>query len=191
MDYTTAQIHLHCSASAAPKAVQSCTMTTKPKVTLYLTSTTMVIHVSEMLPPSCIAFMLKEEKKEEKAAPKEEKPEPKEEKAQPPPKEEKPQPPKQETKPPKPAPSKVQLLPHFTSFKSSSCDHQVMLCMQQNMDFSKSSVSQDANCKQHTHQNDNLQSPTTISVLHRVLHQVEPRPHQTSQQASQGGLRGG
>jgi hypothetical protein len=109
-----------------------------------------VVHVSEMLPQSCIAFLLKEEKKEEKPAPKEEKPEPKEEKAQSPPKEEKPQPPKQESKPSKPAPSKVQLLPHLTALTSSSCDHQVVPCMQQDMDPSKIGGSSDVYCKQYS-----------------------------------------
>lgn len=101
-----------------------------------------------MLSSSCIAFLLKEEKKE--AAPKEEKPEPKEEKAQPPPKEEKPQPPKEESKPSKPAPSKVQLLPQITALTSSSCDLQVVPYMQQNMDLSKIAASEDVYCKQYS-----------------------------------------
>lgn len=39
MVHTTAQIHLYCSASATPTAVQVCTIATKPKISLNLTST--------------------------------------------------------------------------------------------------------------------------------------------------------
>jgi hypothetical protein len=150
-----------------------------------------VVHVSEMLLQCCIAFLLKEEKKEEKAAPKEEKPEPKEEKAQPPPKEEKPQPPKQESKPSKPAPSKVQLLPQLTAFTSSSCDLQVVPYMQQNMDLNKIGAFEDVHNQYHTLKEPICSCVPQSSVLHRVLHLAEPRPPQTSQQASQGGPRGG
>ncbi len=137
-----------------------------------------------MLSPSCIAFLLKEEKKEEKAAPKEEK-------AQPPPKEEKPQPPKEESKPSKPAPSKVQLLPQITALTSSSCDLQVVPYMQQNMDLNKIGAFEDVHNQYHTLKEPICSCVPQSSVLHRVLHLAEPRPPQTSQQASQGGPRGG
>ena len=149
MVHTTAQVHLHCSASATPKAVQYCTIITNPKMSLSL-SCAAWWFTSQICFQSCIAFVLQEEKKEEKAAPKEEKPEPKEEKAPPPPKEEKPQPPKQEPKPSKPAPSKVQLLPQLTALVSSSSDHQVVPYMQQNMELNEIATSEHVYRKQYS-----------------------------------------